>query len=49
MTGRIEPELSIGLGGAEVLTWGRASEVRAGNRASAGAGQTGVVWPGPGG
>lgn len=49
MTGRIEPELSIGLGGAEVLTWGRASEVRAGNRVSAGAGQTGVVWPGPSG
>jgi len=30
MTGRIEPELSIGLGGAEVLTWGELQRLELG-------------------
>lgn len=45
MTAGNKSELSTGLeGGAEVLTWGRASEARAGDTASAAAGQTGGVW-----
>ena len=46
MTGRNKMELSIDLeGGEEVLIWGRSSEDRAGDRALAEAGQTGMIWP----
>lgn len=46
MTGRNKMELSIDLeGGEEVLIWGRSSEARAGDRALAEAGQTGMIWP----
>lgn len=50
MTGRNKMELSVGLeGGEELLIRGIGSEVRTGDRALAGAGQAGVVWPEPGG